>query len=164
MRKFLLIIFSFLMYSQQLSAHKFYVSITDMTYNSNSKSLEIVIKCFVDDLEKTIKSVHGQSLFLATEKESEQSDSILELYTQKHFSISTEEKIEQLNYLGHESDQDYVWIYVEIPKFKPKLPLNIKHSFLFELFNDQQNKIRLLMHEQSFGGTCTKNQPTIQFN
>ena len=51
------------------AAHKFYVSATDIEYNEENRSLQIISYVFVDDLEKLLKTRYSEELFLLKEGE-----------------------------------------------------------------------------------------------
>ena len=41
--------------------HPFFVSMTDINYNDNNKSLEISVRIFTDDLENTLRKYQTQT-------------------------------------------------------------------------------------------------------
>lgn len=124
-------------------AHKFYTSITDISYNEESKSIEIMIKLFVDDFEKAIEENYTQKLNLGKEKEIDDNNGLIKKYLKTHFEISIKDKDQELNYLGKETDRDYIWLYIEIPKVKSINDISIKNTLLTDVFPDQTNLINL---------------------
>ena len=40
------------------AAHKFYLSVTDIEYSEKDKSLQIITKVFIDDMEDALKEGH----------------------------------------------------------------------------------------------------------
>lgn len=143
--------------------HKFYISTTDITYNAKSKHLEIIMKCFVDDFDKSLESFAQQKVFIGTVKEHPKSDSLIRSYVQQHFMIHQENKLIEVNVLGFETDQDYIWLYVESGSFNKKLSTQITNTILFDSFEEQQNKVRLLVGEKSYSGRCIVNSPNLNF-
>lgn len=122
-------------------AHKFYTSITDISYNSSSKSYEIIIKLFVDDFDKVLDEKYGNSLQLGTEKEIEDKDNLVEQYLRVNFYLKSGSKEYDYEFLGKEADRDYIWIYIEVPKVKLKNEIMIRNTLLFDVFKDQTNLI-----------------------
>ena len=51
--------------------HKFYVSVTEMEYVKEKKSVQIITRIFIDDFEAVLNTRFGTELFLATKKRSE---------------------------------------------------------------------------------------------
>lgn len=144
-------------------AHKFYLSSTDITYNAKSKNLEIILKCFIDDFDKAMEDYGNQKLYIGTDKESFESDSLIGLYLSKHFFIHQNDRPLNIQFLGFETDQDYIWIYLESERYNIKSTTNITNTVLFELIEEQQNKVRLLVGEQSYSGSCLTHTPSIEF-
>ena len=46
------------------SAHKYYLSLTQIEYNSKSKSIEVIINVFIDDIETTLNKLHNKRFAL----------------------------------------------------------------------------------------------------
>lgn len=130
-----------LLFSQLLLAHKFYMSITDMYYNEEQGSLEIIIKLFTDDLEEVIEENTNYKLFLGTEKEIVKTDSLLKVYFLNQFQLLENEESMQLDFLGKEAERDYTRLYIEVPNFNPSAKHKIKHAMLTEYFENQKNQI-----------------------
>ncbi|MEQ8910111.1 MAG: hypothetical protein RIC95_13020 [Vicingaceae bacterium] len=140
MRKIVLVALVCLL-GQNAWAHKFYMSITEMNYNQEHGSLEIIIKLFTDDIEKALESEIDYALFLGTDKEATQTDSLLELYLKKQFSLKENGNSMSIDFLGKEAERDYTWLYIEVPNFNPKAGHSLKHAMLTEVFEDQKNQV-----------------------
>ena len=67
--------------------HKFYVSLTEIRYNPESERLEVSMRIFPDDLDKALERNFGISTQLATELESNEADSLLQVYLDFHFAL-----------------------------------------------------------------------------
>lgn len=149
--------------SQSVTAHKFYMSITEMQYNEESGYLEIIIKLFTDDIEKALEQKSDSSLFLGTPKESPQINKLLEDYLHKHFTLKTEDKILEINFLGKEVDKDYTWAYLEVKDFNPKNKYTLKNSILIDLFDSQANRVNYYYKEKTHSINLHKDQLSGQF-
>ena len=51
------------------SAHKYYLSLTQINYKEASKSVQIIINVFMDDIETALNKDHSIDLQLSTKKE-----------------------------------------------------------------------------------------------
>jgi len=122
------------------------MSITEMHYNEKNQSLEIMIKLFTDDIEKALESKIEKPIFLGTEKEANQTDSIMEAYLRKHFILKEGDEIMEYDYLGKEVDRDYTWLYIEVEKFSTDLDHEIKHALLTDQFEDQKNQVNYYLN------------------
>jgi len=130
------------------SAHKFYVSTSNVTYNSNTASLEIIQRVFTDDLESVLRMRYGQNIKLALDNEPKENAELIKRYITSQWRIVSQDKELSLNYLGHTYDIDQVKIFIEVPvKSRPKT-LFFENKTLFDLTSDQQNIIHVKVGDQ----------------
>ncbi len=70
MRKISLILASFFLLSGFKSgAHEFYLSVTEIEYNNEKQSLQIITRVFIDDFEDVLNERYGAGLQLSEEAE-----------------------------------------------------------------------------------------------
>ena len=62
------------------SAHKYYLSLTQINFSSKSKSVQIIINVFMDDIETALNKDYDIDLQLTTEKELKENDVYFEKY------------------------------------------------------------------------------------
>lgn len=148
---------------QLASAHKFYMSITEMHYNENNGYLEIIIKLFTDDIEKALEQKSDSSIFLGSPKESPQANALLKNYIQKHFTLKTGEQYLDIRFLGKEVDKDYTWAYLEVKDFDPEKKYSLKNSILIDLFDSQLNRVNYYYKEKTHSLNLHKDQRSSQF-
>lgn len=143
--------------------HKFYMSQTNVWYNPETKSLEIIVDLFVDDFEKVIEHNSGEKLFLNSPKEHPKADSLVFDYFEKHFSVSQDESRIPLDFIGKEVKVDHLFLYVE------SRAVNNNESFLFnvdllvELFYDQINRINFEYNENIQSAALSKDNQNTTF-
>lgn len=130
------------------SAHKFYMSITEMYYNEQLKSLEIIVKLFTDDIEKALEEKVDYKVFLGSKQEHELTDSLLRSYFNDHVEITENDKSLELEFLGKEVDQDYTWLYIEVPNFKANQKHKLKQTLLMDVFEEQKNQVNYKYQDQ----------------
>ena len=68
--------------------HPFYVSVTEMSLNSKTKSLEISCKMFAEDVEDVLKQNYKLPVDLSNAKLQDQNNKLINDYILKHFSIN----------------------------------------------------------------------------
>lgn len=124
-------------------SHPFHVSICDIDYDPSSRSLKITHRIFVDDLESVWQGTEGiQDIFMDASK-SNQLDSLIQAYLKKNFSLVVNGKVQTNNYLGHETEGDVIWIYLEVVKVKKLQSIKVKNSILLDNFDDQTNFVHI---------------------
>ncbi len=161
--KKILSLLSLVLLFQIASAHKFYASLTEANFNTETKSLELILKFFVDDFEEAIHFNSGIILSLGDVQESNQADSLILAYVQAGFQISQNDHTLEQDYIGFESDKDYVWIYIEIKQFDPDQSHQLNMSLLTEVFEEQSNQINLNANGKLDSFTLHKNKTSVRF-
>lgn len=121
-------------------AHDFYVSIAEIDYNDESKSLEVSVKVFADDLEKVIKDKEGITLHIGEMNENEQCGAYISAYLKEHFKITVDGEEKSLEYLGHEMEKrDAVWSFFEVFDVDQPKDVQIENSILVNEYEGQKN-------------------------
>jgi hypothetical protein len=123
--------------------HKYYISLCEIEYVKEEKSLEIVLGMFIDDLEFTLNKNNDKILYLATPEEAPNIDQYYKNYLDKHFKISVNYTAQSYEYIGKEYDNDVVRFYLEATNIEHLNSLEIINTSLFRDFEDQQNIIKI---------------------
>lgn len=123
--------------------HPFHVSVCEVNYNSESKSLQIIHHIFLDDLEQALRKIYDPQLDVVNPKDPEKRDQYVESYIIEHFSIEVNGKPMEVTYLGHELEQDALYGYIEITGVKKMNNISVKDNIMTELFDDQINLVHI---------------------
>ena len=125
------------------STHKYYLSLTQIEYNQEQKSLQIIINVFMDDIEKAVNTDYQIDLQLTTKNELANANEYFEKYLREklQFKLSNKELI--YNYLGKEYEGDLVYFYLEIENVLSPQPLEISNRILVNYFEEQQNVVKM---------------------
>jgi len=141
MKKFIFLVSILALFAFTL--HKFHMSNTKIIYKKEDKAIQITMRCFVDDIEKTIDESDKVMLELGNVRELKKADELLERYLLANFSISINSKEQPLNYLGHEVEKDIIFFYLEIKEVTLASSFKIENKVLLNTFDDQQNVVHL---------------------
>ena len=125
--------------------HPFYISLTEIKYNSKENSLEISQKIFWDDLEVHLTEIHKDKIDFLKPKDKAELDKKLKQYILQNNEILVNGKRVELNYLGYEIEEDAAWFYLEAKQIPDPKQVEIKNSFLHQHFNSQQNIINFYL-------------------
>lgn len=125
------------------AAHKFYVSATDIEYNQQNKSLQVISHIFIDDLEKLLQERYSKDLFLLKEGEHPQADKYVQKYFQDKLHIRVNGKELELNYLGKEYDKDELLVYIEVTDVEPIHSIFVENAVLTDIFPEQKNVVKV---------------------
>jgi len=146
MKKIIFLIIPFILLA--FSLHKFHLSNTKVVYNEKDKAVQITMRCFVDDIEKTIDESNNISLELGNERQLKNADKFLKEYLLDNFSISINNKDKSINYIGNEVEKDIVFFYFEINNISHVSSIKVVNKILLNTFDDQQNVVRLEINDK----------------
>ena len=141
--KKLLLLFIVLPLLSFSALHKFYISATDIQYDEDSQSLQIISHVFIDDLERLLKERYSDELYLLKEDEHPDADAFIKKYFQDKINISFDGKERKLNYIGKEYDNDQLLVYLEIAEVKPFRNIHVENAVLTDLFPEQKNVVKI---------------------
>lgn len=136
------------------SAHKFYVSVTNMVYSEKDEAFQITSRIFIDDMDALLKERYGIVAKLATPNESKVAQEYIEKYFRTKFAVAIDGKLVDYKFLGKQYDKDVVICYLEIPKVKLSeiKSLSVQNEILTDMFEEQQNVVHIKWkgHKKSF--------------
>jgi hypothetical protein len=123
-------------------AHDYHASITDVTYNPRTQSLEVAVKVFTDDLESALSRRTKRKVIYSKTGEVQK---FLADYLQASLTFElVQGKPLKHTFIGAEEDADVIWAYVEVPVQAAALPqLYVRNAVLTELFSDQMNIVNI---------------------
>lgn len=137
-------------FNAPIVGHDFHVGIVQMEYSEKSKTYQIAVKLFTDDLEKAVLESTGQSLRLGSNKELENANELIFEYVQARFQlIDKKGKALTLIEIGFETEMDLTWIYLESEKTKRISNLSVKSDMFFEVFSDQTFLIHFIQGDET---------------
>jgi hypothetical protein len=124
------------------SVHKYYLSLTQIEYRSEKKSVQITINVFMNDIETALNKDYNIDLRLHTKKELKNNDVYFIKYLKEklHFKIDNISK--DFEYIGKEYDGDLVYFYLEIENIDKVTSIEIENKILTKHFSEQKNLIK----------------------
>lgn len=127
--------------------HEFHLSKCEVVYSEEDQALQITLHIFIDDLELALEQQGNEGLFIATEREHASTDSILYLYLQEEFQLTSNNQLLHYNYIGKEPSSDLlaVWCYLEVENFIPSKNLTVSNHILLDVYDDQKNIVSVKM-------------------
>lgn len=150
LRWFLVIPLLLMSFSQ---VHKFYVSVTNVTYSEKDQSFQIISRIFTDDLDELLLTRYGFQARLSTPEESPQADAYIERYFREKFEVSINGTEQEYTFLGKRYENDLTICYLELPFEKGKLKsIGLRNQILTDLFEEQKNLVHfnILGRKKSF--------------
>lgn len=133
-----------------MTAHKFYVSVTQIEYSGQEEAMQITSRIFIDDMELLLKERYGIVAGLATPEEAGAVDSYLEKYLRDKFVLRINGQETEVTFLGKRFDNDILVCYMEVPEvpLATLSSLEVQNDLLTELFEDQKNIVHVRIGDQ----------------
>lgn len=120
---------------------------------------------FTDDLEKALTRENGGQRVIFDKKYEKNNDLLLEKYIRKHFAVQTIQKQRKaFIYVGHETEADAQWVYLEIPYPEPFKGMSLQQSVLLDMFEDQVNVVTVKYNTDKKTVLFRRNQTVQEIN
>lgn len=131
------------------TAHKFYVSVTNINYSEDDAAFQITSRIFIDDLDKLLKERYGIEAKLATPNESKVADEYIEKYFRTKFLVELDGEPVNYTFLGKRYDTDVVICYLEISNvnLSETKTMSVQNEILTDLFDEQKNIVHVKWKE-----------------
>ncbi len=131
-----------------MNMHPLHVSICDIEYQKDQRSLQISSRMFVDDLELALSSKTNVDNYFDNRDRS-LIDNDLKVLLKEKLKLKVNGKPLEINYLGYEIENDVLWCYLEATRVKPLKSIDLEYTVLLDTFDDQFN----LVHVRYLGTT-----------
>lgn len=164
--KFIKVLFiGALLLLSSFGVHKYYMSLTQITYSEKQNALQIVVRIFIDDLEDEINDLSNTSIELATDREPKNIDSIYYSYLKKNLLLKVNSKFKNFEYIGKEYNSEEAIFYLEITKIDTLTSISTRNTILNHLFPKQENilKTKVYGKHKSFILTPRDTRALINF-
>lgn len=123
--------------------HPFFISMTDINYNNKSRSVEVSVRIFTDDLEKTLKKNCNCKVDLTNPADKKAMDNVLSSYISNHLSVKINGTAQSLSFSGFQKEEESTWAYFEIKNISSFKNLELHNSLLHDYKNEQINMVHV---------------------
>ncbi len=122
--------------------HKYYVSVTEIEFIREEKSVQIISRIFIDDFEAVLRERYDDGITLKVENEKEEVEYYIERYLNDKFTVIINGNAVAFNFIGKEYEDDIMQCYLEIQDIEQISSIGVENKLLFDLFPDQKNIVR----------------------
>ncbi len=127
--------------------HPFFVSVIDINHNAREAKVEISVRIFTDDLEKTLQKYTRAKIDLVHPADKALLEKQLAAYMSRTLQLKVNGQAASLHFLGYEIQQESAWSYFEIDKVPALKKLETDCSLLYDFETNQIN----IFHVKSNG-------------
>lgn len=123
--------------------HPYYISMTEIEHDKTNNSVEISVRIFTDDFEKTIHQTYKGKVDLLNKNEKANSEKLIQQYISKHLSIKADGKVLNLKFDGFESEEGSIWSYFEYDNITSIKTIEVSNNILYDYKQEQVNFIHV---------------------
>ncbi|TAH12891.1 MAG: hypothetical protein EAZ12_02060 [Sphingobacteriia bacterium] len=119
--------------------HPFFVSVLDFNHNAKDATVEISIRVFTDDLEKTLQKSSSAKIDIIQPADKTVIDKQIIAYIGKTLHLKINGQTVNAKYIGYEIIKESTWAYFEIEGVKECKKIDIDCNFLYDFEKSQTN-------------------------
>lgn len=123
--------------------HPYFISMTEIEHDKSTNTIEVSVRIFTDDFEKTIRQTYTGKVDLLNKNEKANSEKLIQQYITKHLSIKADGKILNLKFDGFESEEGSIWSYFECNNISSLKTLEVNNTILYDYKDQQVNFIHV---------------------
>lgn len=140
------VVYSFFLSVWLTALHPLHVSVTEIEYDEQEKELEIVTRMFTDDLETAIRAdAQLPELDLLSPPSGQTTEALVKKYVLARLQITLDSKVQKLNFLGIEKDDDAITAYIQVSPVKRWKTIQVANSVIHETYDDQSNIVHVTL-------------------
>lgn len=147
-KTFALLLTLVLLCSASIKAHETYLSVTEIEYKKDQKSLQIISRVFIDDLEDVLSKRYQKDVSLSYKEDLELNKDLIERYINKKLSISVNGEVRKLKLLGSKFDADQIVMFIEGVNIEDFHNITVENLILTDLFDSQKNIVHVKKGEE----------------
>lgn len=136
--------------------HKYYVSLTEIEYVKEEKSVQIITRIFIDDFESVLRNRYDENITLSVKNEEVETDYYIEKYIKDKLKITIDDQVREMNFIGKEYEDDMMLCYLEIPNIEKISSFIVVNRMLYDQFPDQKNIVRFKIFKNNKSILLTK--------
>lgn len=158
MKIFKIILLFFTITFCSYTVHKYYLSLTQITFKPKTKTVQVIINVFIDDIETALNKDYNIDLQLTTLKELKNNDIYFKKYLQDKLSFKINNINTTFNYLGKEYEGNLVYFYLEMTDVQNIKNIEITNKILINHFSKQQNLVKCNINKEHKSVLLSKNK------
>ena len=136
-------LFSGLVLYTALWLHPFFISMTDIVYKSHTNTLQVSVRIFTDDFEKTLRKKCNCKVDLSDSNNKAVMNIWVQQYINHHLHLQLNGKIVSLTFKGYQREEESTWSYFEAINIRTPKNIKITNSLLHDYNNDQINMVHI---------------------
>ena len=165
MKKALALFFAFIILSSFVEEdHETYLSVTEIEYDVEQESIQIISRVFIDDFENVLSKRYQKDISLSYKEDLSVNKAIMEKYLDRKLKITVDGKLQELKLLGSKFDADQIVLFLESTNIKSFKKVKVENLILTDLFDAQKNITHVKKGEEIESMLLTKSKGSNSVN
>lgn len=145
--------------------HPFFVSVIEINHNAKEATVEISVRVFTEDFEKTLQKRTTARLDIIKPPDNAFLDKQIGAYLAEKIKMKVNGQPVTFHYLGHEVQKESVWSYMEVEKVSDVKKIELDCSLLYDFEKAQSNIIHVKNKgtDKSYKLDYPKNSAVFEF-
>jgi hypothetical protein len=137
--------------------HKFYLSVTQMEFDSDKNRITAISRVFVDDLEETLRQRYDVQLALGTDREDAMASFYISRYLEQKLIVEMNNEPLEFTFAGFTYQNDQIILLSEF-NLVPSDDYEIKvtNALITDAYSEQQNLVHFRMNQKKQSEVLTK--------
>lgn len=144
--------------------HPFYVSVTEIEQNQQTKVVQVSVRIFFDDFEKALDKRYKTKVNILKPADRKKLDLLIVDYINNHLKIKANNKPLQLKYIGYEIEEEAAWCYFETEKQPEIQSFSVVNNLLYEQHPTQINMIHAIVNGKRKSSKLDNPASSVIFN
>ena len=119
--------------------HPFFVSVIEINHNAKDATVEISVRIFTEDLEKTLQKYTPTKVDITNPSDNVFIEKQISNYLLQKLKLKIDGNPVTLTYVGHEIQKESIWCYLEVPKIADMKKLEVNCTLLYDFEKSQSN-------------------------
>lgn len=124
-------------------SHPYYISMTDINHNAKNKTVEVSVRIFTDDFEKTLRKNCSCKVDLSAKGDKKVMSKLINAYILQHLQIQLDGMDTILEYKGYQQEEESIWSYFEISNISSLQKIEVVNTLLHDYKQEQINMIQI---------------------
>ena len=136
-------IFNVLMVYLVSMSHPYFISMTDIRHNTKTKKVEVIVRIFTDDFEKTLRKNCTCKVDLSTKGDKAMMGKLINNYIVQHLYLKIDEQDKTMSFKGYQQEEESIWCYFEVDQESKCNKLEVTNTLLHDYKEEQVNMIQI---------------------
>jgi hypothetical protein len=143
--------------------HPLYLGVTELKYNQQSQKMEVSVKLFTDDFEKTLHQIHKIPIDLIHPKDPDAADQLVSDYIANHLFIRCDNRDLHFKFIGYEREEEAIWSYFETEVISSPKSVTINNSLFYQYIEEQMHIMQVNVGGEKKSYKLTNPDTKVEF-